>query len=97
MLTKTQIRYLRGLANTSEAKYQIGKYEITENVLEMLSHALDKYELIKVNVNRSVIDQKESFARELSSSLYAELVQVIGGVIVLYRKNLKEPKIHLPK
>ena len=36
-------------------------------------------------------------ANELTNLLHAELIQIIGGVIVLYRKNLKEPKIKLPK
>ena len=37
-------------------------------------------------------------ANELGNALNAEVVQVIGGVIVLFRKNLNnsESKIHLP-
>ena len=97
MLSKSQIRYLRGLANTLKQNYQIGKYEISDTLIEMLSNALDKYELIRVSINRSVIEYKESFANELVESLHAELIQIIGGVIILYRKNLKDPKIKLPK
>ena len=97
MLNISQIRYLRGLANTLKQNYQIGKYEITETLIEMLSNALDKYELIKISINKSVVEYKESFANELTNLLHAELIQIIGGVIVLYRKNLKEPKIRLPK
>ena len=41
MLSKSQIRYLRGLANSLQAKYQIGKNEVTETLLDMLSKALD--------------------------------------------------------
>ena len=29
--------------------------------------------------------------------LHAELIQIIGSTIILYRKNLKEPKIKLPR
>ena len=35
MLSKKQIKYLRGLANTLNAKYQIGKNEITEQTVEL--------------------------------------------------------------
>ena len=96
MLSKTQIRFLKSKANTIDSKYQIGKYEITDSLLDMLSKALDSHELIKISVNRSVIDAKNELANELAEALCAELVQIIGGVIILYRKNLKNPKIKLP-
>ena len=34
---------------------------------------------------------------DLSSKLHAEVVQVVGRVIVLYRKNKENPKIKLCK
>ena len=52
MLSKTQIRYLKGLASKLEIKYQIGKNEITDTVLDMLSKALDSHELIKITLNK---------------------------------------------
>ena len=97
MLSKSQIRYLRGLANTLQAKYQVGKYEITETLLDMLSKALDSHELIKISLNKVVIEEKNYIAETLSNELHAELIQVIGSTIILYRKNLKEPKIKLPR
>jgi len=97
MLNKKQIKYLKSLANTCENKYQIGKNEINENNIKMLSNALDKYELIKICLNRSVAEEKEEIANSLVECLYAELIQIIGNVIVIYRKNLKEPKIQLPR
>lgn len=97
MLSKSQIRYLRALANTCENKYQLGKYEISESLIDTLSKALDAHELIKVTLNKSVVAQKVEIGEELATKLYAELVQIIGGVIVLYRKNMKKPKIQLPQ
>ena len=66
-------------------------------IIELGYTSLDADELIKVSINRSVIEYKESFADELVEYLHAELIQIIGGVIILYRKNLKDPKIKLPK
>ena len=97
MLSKSQIRYLRGLANTLQAKYQVGKYEITETLLDMLSKALDSHELIKISLNKVVSEEKNYIAETLSNELHAELIQVIGSTIILYRKNLKEQKIKLPR
>ena len=97
MLSKSQIRYLRGLANSLQAKYQIGKNEVTETLLDMLSKALDSHELIKISLNRVVAEEKNYIAETISEELHAELIQVIGSTIILYRKNLKEPKIKLPR
>lgn len=97
MLNKNQIKYLKSLSNTVENRYQIGKNELNETQLDMLSKALDKYELIKVCVNHSVMELKNEFAQILVNSLHAEIIQIIGGVITIYRKNLKEPKIKLPR
>lgn len=95
MLNKRQVAQLRSIAQTTKATYQVGKNEINENLLDMLDKAITKHELIKISVNKAMSDVKEEFALELSELLHAELIQVIGRVIVLYRKNLKEPKINL--
>ena len=60
MLSKKQIKYLRGLANTLDAKYQIGKNEITDSTIELLDNALTAHELIKISLNKSVTDVKET-------------------------------------
>lgn len=96
MLSKKQIKYLRGLANTLDAKYQIGKNEITDSTIELLDNALTAHELIKVSLNKSVTDYKNEIATTLVNALHCELIQIIGGVIVLFRKNLKDGKIHIP-
>ena len=96
MLSKKQIKYLRGLANTLDAKYQIGKNEITDSTIELLDNALTAHELIKISLNKSVTDYKNEIADDLVEQLHCELIQVIGGVIVLFRKNLKDGKIHIP-
>ena len=97
MLSKSQIRYLRGLGSTLQTKYQIGKNEVTETVLDMLSKALDAHELIKITLNRVVAEEKHYIAEELVEALHAELIQIIGSTIIIYRKNLKNPKITLPR
>lgn len=97
MLSQAQKKQLKGLANTLDIKYQIGKSEITDNVLSVLDKGLIAHELIKVDVMKSVITPIMELALDLSSSLHAEVVQVVGRVIVLYRANKDKPKIKLVK
>ena len=99
MLNSKQVKYLKGLANTLKSKYQLGKNLINENNIDLLDKALTKNELIKVSIMKGFDQDINEAAEELSVALNAEVVQVIGGVIVLFRKNLNnnESKIHLPK
>lgn len=96
MLNNKQIKYLKSLANTLDAKYQLGKNEITENTITLLDNALTKNELIKISVNSSVKDEKVALSEKLVNELHCELVQIVGNMITLFRKNLKDGKIHLP-
>ena len=86
MLNSKQIKYLKSLANTIEAKYQIGKNNISDNTIELLDNALKKNELIKVSVNAAVKEEKEEI-----------FIILFLASITLFRKNLKDGKIHLPK
>lgn len=96
MLNSRQIKYLKSLANKLDSKYQIGKNEISHNTIVLLDQALKKNELIKVSVLNSVKEEKIKIAHELEEQLKCEVVQIVGNMITLFRKNLKDGKIHLP-
>ncbi len=84
---------LRAEANSLEAIFQIGKEGVSDNLINQLSDALDARELIKVRVHLDTAPQStRSIADEIAQKLGADVVQVIGGVIVLYRKSEKKEK-----
>ena len=97
MLTSNQKRQLKSIASTLDTKYQIGKNEISDTVLAMLDKALTARELIKIDVMKSVAVPVMELALDLSSKLNAEIVQVVGRVIVLYRFSKDHHKIRLQK
>ena len=97
MLTANQKRQLKGLASTLDTKYQVGKNEISDTVIAMLDKALTARELIKIDVMKAVTSPIMELALDLSSKLNAELVQVVGRVIVLYRYSKDNHKIKLVK
>ena len=97
MLTANQKRQLKGLASTLDVKYQVGKNEISDTVVTMLDKALTARELIKIDVMKAVTSPIMELALDLSSRLNAELVQVVGRVIVLYRYSKDNHKIKLQK
>lgn len=97
MLSQTQKKQLKALANKLETKYQVGKKDISDTVIDMLNKALTAHELIKVDVMRGYEGEIEPLAMELSLRLKAEVVQIVGRVIVLFRRNKEKPQIKLVK
>ena len=83
----------RAQANGLEPLFHIGKSGMNDGVSAQTDDALRARELIKVKVllESSPITPREA-ADQLAAATGAEVIQVIGGVIVLYRESpeLKE-------
>lgn len=97
MINSRQRAYLRGLANTIPAQYQIGKGDIGENHKALIEEALEAKELIKINVLENSLRTAREVCDELVELTGAEPVQVIGKKIVLYKESKKNKTIKLPK
>jgi RNA-binding protein len=96
-LTPKQRQYLKGISHGEKSVIHIGKNGIDEGVIASINKALDDHELIKVSVlENSDLDRKEA-AQEICDAVGAQIVQVLGRKITIYRKNKKESKIVLPK
>lgn len=95
MLSSNDKKTLKSIANTLENKYQLGKNGISDTAVDMFDKALTANELIKIDVMKSVTAEIMELALDLSSKLNAEVVNVIGRTILLYRKNPKNSKIKL--
>lgn len=97
MLNSKQRAYLRGLANSIDTILIIGKGGMNNEIIKQADDALTARELIKAKVlETSDITPKEA-ANIIVNSINADVVQVIGTKFVLYRKNVKEPVIELPR
>ena len=87
METTLQGAAWRAKANTLEPIIQIGKEGITDNLIAQIDDTLDVRELIKIRVHLETAPQTpKEIAPQLAQRLGADVIQVIGGVIVLYRE-----------
>ena len=87
----------RAKANGLEAIFQIGKEGISDNLIAQLDDALDVRELIKVRVHlESAPQPPKELAQALGEALGANVIQVIGGMIVLQRP-IDEEKVRAKK
>ncbi len=90
-MTSKERAALRAKANPLEPIIQIGKEGISENLLTQIDDTLDNRELIKIRVHlESAPESPKELAQKLSEPLGAEVIQVIGGIIVLYREADEE-------
>ena len=95
MLTSKQRASLRAQANGLDVLFQVGKGGVGDTLIAQTDDALRARELIKLRVltETSPVSAREA-AEELAAATSAEVVQVIGGVMVLYRYN---PELHKPE
>jgi RNA-binding protein len=96
MLTGKQKRYLRSEAHHLNPIFQVGKGGVNDNMVEQIENALEARELMKISVLQNCEVDKNEVAEELSKGSKAEIVQIIGNTIVLYKESKENKKLNLP-
>ncbi len=96
MLTGKQKRFLRSKAHHLDPIFQVGKGGVNENMIRQIADALKARELLKISVLQNCEDDKSEIADQLVAGTDAELVQIIGNTIVLYKESVENKQIILP-
>lgn len=96
-MTSKQRAYLRSIASNTDTIFQIGKGGIEENFIKQVDSALEAREIVKIKALETYLDGPAVAAGELAEATGAEVVQVIGTKLVLYRESKKNKKIILPR
>ncbi|MEK4200783.1 ribosome assembly RNA-binding protein YhbY [Cytobacillus sp. FSL K6-0265] len=96
MLTGKQKRYLRSEAHHLNPIFQVGKGGVNDNMVKQIAEALEARELLKVSILQNCDEDRDTVAELLIKGTKAELVQVIGNMIVLYKQSKENKQIKLP-
>lgn len=96
MLTGKQKRFLRSKSNHLTPIFQVGKGGVNDNLIKQVEEALEARELIKVSILETCGEGKDEVAHALADGSKAELVQLIGRTVVLYKESKEQKKIELP-
>jgi RNA-binding protein len=96
MLTGKQKRFLRSKAHHLKPIFQVGKIGVNDNMIVQINEALEKRELIKVSILQNCMEDKDNIAEQLQDGTHAEIVQIIGNNIVLYKESEENKQIQLP-
>ncbi|MBY0146790.1 ribosome assembly RNA-binding protein YhbY [Neobacillus niacini] len=96
MLTGKQKRFLRSKAHHLDPIFQVGKGGVNENMVKQVAEALEARELFKISVLQNCEEDKNVVAQQLAQGTGAEIVQIIGNTIVLYKESVEKKQITLP-
>lgn len=97
MLTGKQKRFLRSEAHHLAPIFQVGKSGVNEQMIKQIQEALEVRELVKISILQNCEEDKHEVAEELAKQTGAELVQLIGLTVVLYKESVNKKKILLPR
>ena len=95
-MNSKQRAYLKGLAGSLDACFQIGKNTLTPEITEAVRECFNTHELIKINVLKNCMADPKEMAQILAERTGSEVVMVIGKKIVLYKEDKDNKKIFLP-
>lgn len=93
-LTTRQSRQLRSLAHDLDPVVRVGGNGVTDAVMDKTDKELEIHELLKVKIDADRDDVRIA-GDALAAGTKSEVVQVIGKVVILYRRRSDKPTIEL--
>ncbi|MGE0787319.1 MAG: ribosome assembly RNA-binding protein YhbY [Sandaracinaceae bacterium] len=90
-------RHLRALAHHLDPVVHVGKNGVNEAVSRATQAALLDHELVKVRLPQGEREERRALADALAGATGAAEVQLLGRVLLLYRRHPQKPKIKLPR
>ena len=94
-MTSKDRAYLRGLAMKMEPTAQVGKNGVTDTLIKQIDDQLEAREMIKVSVLQNSDLDAKAVTNDIAAETNAEIVQVLGFKITLYRVSKKDKIKHL--
>ncbi len=93
--TSKQRARLMSLAQSLDPIFQVGKSSLTPEVTEAIRESFNKRELIKISVLKNCMDDPRELAEMIAERTGSEVVHTIGKKIVLYKRDVDNPKIEI--
>lgn len=89
-LTKNQVKFLKKKGHTINPIFQIGKNGINETVLNEIHDAIEKRELIKIQLLQNTMVSNKEVVDYIEANSPIKVIQSIGSVLVLYKSSSNE-------
>lgn len=85
------------MAHPLKPVFQVGKAGLHEQVFNELDAVLERRELIKVSLLQNTFEDAGEAGKRIAEETHAELVQIIGHTLILYRESKEHKRIECPK
>lgn len=95
MITTKQRSKLKSMSNTLRPAVNIGKGELTDNVISEIATALYHRELVKVAALKSCETSARLLCDEVCDALGCEPVLCVGNRFVVYKRSDKDGIEHI--
>ena len=95
-LTGAQRRHLRALGHHLKPVVIVGENGVTPALITQVETQLLAHELIKVKAHEGNRLEMKTAAAEISEGAHAEIAQLMGHTILLYKRRENKPSIELP-
>jgi RNA-binding protein len=93
LMPSTKLRKaLRAAGHHLSAVVQVGKEGVSEAVLRQLDEQLLAHELVKVKIGAESPEDRFEAAERLGEAAGAQIAQVLGRTVLVYRKHPEKPK-----
>lgn len=86
-MDKSQIKQLKALAHKLKPIVTVGQHGMKDSINDELAIALDFHQLVKIKINVGDHSVRDTLITEFTNAHQAQLIQKIGNIAVLYRKN----------
>jgi RNA-binding protein len=93
LMPSTKLRKtLRAAGHHLSPVLQVGKEGVTDPVLRALDDQLLAHELVKVKVGTESPEDRFEVADRLGEAAGAQIAQILGRTVLVYRKHPEKPK-----
>lgn len=87
MLSNQAIKELKGKAHKLNPVVYVGNNGLNEAVFNEINIAIKAHELIKIKIAGVERDDRKAFIEEIVATTKSYLIQTIGSIAVIYKKN----------
>ena len=92
-MDKSQIKQLKALAHKLKPLVTVGQNGMKDSINDELAIAIDFHQLVKVKINVGDRGIRDDLIVHFVKHHKAELVQSIGNIAVLYRRNFDKENL----
>ena len=94
-LNSRQRQFLKAQAHALNPLILLGNDGLSEAVIKELDSTIEHHELVKIKLNAG--DGRKEQAAKAAEAVNAELVQVVGRIVTLFRQRKEESRFILPR